>query len=74
MTAIAIRFGRVVRTNREKRGLSQESLAELADLNRSFLGEVERGTALASIDTLQKLADALGERLSDLIRECENDD
>lgn len=74
MTAIAIKFGRVLRAQRERRGLSQEALAELASLNRSFIGEVERGTAQPSIETLQKLANALGESLSTLIRECETND
>lgn len=74
MTATAIKFGQVLRSHREKRGLSQEALAELANLNRGYLGEVERGTSAASMETLQKLANALGERLSDLIRECEHDD
>lgn len=74
MSAIAINFGRVLRANREQRGLSQEALAGLANLNRSYLGEIERGVAVPSIDTIQKLADALGERLSSLISQCEQDD
>ena len=74
MTAIAIRFGQLIRARRGSRGLSQEALAELAGLNRSYLGEVERGSASASIETLEKLAAALGERLSDLLRECEAND
>ena len=68
---VAVRIGRVVRANREQRGLSQESLAELANLNRSYLGEIERGLAVPSIETLQRLADAFGERLSVLISQYE---
>ena len=71
MPAMPVRIGRVIRLNREERGLSQEALAELADLNRSYLGEVERGLAVPSIETLQKLADALGEKLSTLILQYE---
>ena len=74
MIAIAIKFGLVVRASRESRGLSQEALAELANLNRSYLGEIERGVAVPSIETMQKLAMALGEKLSDLINQCEQDD
>lgn len=37
MIAIAIKFGYVIRANRESRGLPQEALAELANLNRSYL-------------------------------------
>ena len=64
MPTIANKFGRVIRACREQRGLSQEALAELAGLSRGFLGEIERGEAVPSVDSLQKLADALGEKLS----------
>lgn len=74
MSIIASKFGRVIRTNREQRGLSQEALAELADLNRSYLGEIERGSAVPSIETMNKLAGALGEKLSSLIVEVEQDE
>ncbi len=74
MIAIAIKFGLVIRANRESRGLSQEALAELANLNRSYLGEIERGVAVPSIETMEKLALALSEKLSDLISQCEHDD
>ncbi|HEO72172.1 MAG TPA: XRE family transcriptional regulator [Candidatus Hydrogenedentes bacterium] len=74
MTAIAIRFGNVVRRHREATGLSQEALAELAGLNRAYLGEVERGSAAPTITTMDKLAHALNQNLSDLLLECEHDD
>lgn len=65
------RFGRVVRQVREQRLLSQEQLAELADLNRSYLGEIERGQVVPSLATLDKLAGALEIALSDLLHQCE---
>lgn len=71
VSTIARRFGRVIRECREQRGLSQEALAELAGLSRSFLGEIERGAAVPSIETLQKLADALGEKLSFMVEKYE---
>lgn len=74
MSTIAIKFGQVIRSNRESRGLSQEALAELSHLNRSYLGEIERGTTVPSIETMQKLADALGENLSELIIQSEKND
>ena len=73
MSDIARRFGEVIRENRKVRGLSQESLAEFADLNRSYLGKIERGLAYPTIETMQKLADALGERLASLVEQCETD-
>jgi len=74
MTTIAIKFGRVVREHRERLSLSQEALAELARLSRSYLGEVERGSATPSLETMQKIAEALDQNLSDLLLECENHD
>lgn len=71
VSPIAVKFGRVIRILREKRSLSQEALADLAGLSRSFLGEIERGDAVPSIKTLQKLADALGEKLSFVIGQYE---
>ncbi|MBI5918863.1 MAG: helix-turn-helix transcriptional regulator [Nitrosomonadales bacterium] len=65
------RFSTVLRQLREARGWSQEQLAERADLNRSYLGEVERGHAIPSLATVSKLAGALEIRLSSLIAQCE---
>jgi len=64
-------FGLVVRQLREGQGWSQERLAENADLNRSYLGEVERGDATPSLVTVAKLADALGMPPSVLLARCE---
>jgi XRE family transcriptional regulator, regulator of sulfur utilization len=72
VSALAERLGNVIRMHRDRRGLSQEALAALADVDRSFLGEVERGEASPSLETLVKIANALGERLSALISECES--
>jgi len=65
-------FSLVLRQLREERGWSQEHLAERADLNRSYLGEVERGHAIPSLITVSKLASALEIRLSSLIARCEH--
>jgi len=66
------RFSIVLRQLREERGWSQEHLAERADLNRSYLGEVERGHAIPSLITVFKLASALEIRLSSFISRCEH--
>lgn len=56
------RFGRAVRQLREARGWSQEQLAHRAELNRSYMGEIERAVAMPSLATAAKVAQALDVR------------
>ncbi|XVJ70460.1 MAG: helix-turn-helix transcriptional regulator [Rhizobacter sp.] len=69
--ALGQRFGAVIRQAREQRGWSQEQLAGRAELNRSYMGEIERATAMPSLSTAMKLAQALQVPLSQLIERCE---
>lgn len=71
MSTRYLRFGQVIRRAREARGWSQEALAGQADLNRSYLGEIERGDVVPSLNTMAKLAGALDIKLSELIARCE---
>ena len=71
MTGLINSFGAAVRHLREAQGWSQELLAEKADLNRSYLGEVERGKVIPSLATAAKLAAALEISLSRLLSHCE---
>jgi transcriptional regulator with XRE-family HTH domain len=64
-------FGQTVRRLRDVRRWSQEVLAEKAGLNRSYVGEVERGEVVPSLITLEKLALAFGVTLSELLKYCE---
>lgn len=52
---------------RVEQGISQERLAEMADLHRTYVGSVERGERNISIDNMQKLADALSVTLKDML-------
>lgn len=52
-------FGTNVRTIRESRGLSQEALADKADLHRTYISDIERFQRNISLDNIQKLATAL---------------
>ncbi len=64
-------FGIAVRQLREQHGWSQEQLAERSDLNRSYVGEIERGRVIPSIVTAQKLAFALELNVAGLLTCCE---
>lgn len=71
MNQIVNSFGTSVRQLREARAWSQERLAERADLNRSYIGELERGQAKPSLLTLNKLSLALGVSLRNLLAHTE---
>jgi len=53
------KFGTVVRDRRTQLGISQEDLAERADLHRTYVSDVERGARNVSLQSIAKLASAL---------------
>ncbi|WP_301101025.1 helix-turn-helix transcriptional regulator [Propionivibrio sp.] len=71
MNQLIDNFGSAVRHFRKSHGWSQELLAEKADLNRSYLGELERGHVIPSLATAAKLASAFEVQLSGLLAHCE---
>jgi XRE family transcriptional regulator, regulator of sulfur utilization len=62
-------LGETIRSYRKRAGLSQEKLAEKADLHHNYVGEIERGEKAATVDTLVKVAKALGVHPRDLVEE-----
>src|SRR5579871_2043036 len=66
--SITSRLGRRVRELRRARGLSQVELAHAARMSRVFVGDVENGQKSASVDTLDKLANALGVEVAELFK------
>ena len=71
MTALVERFGVAVRQLRVSNGWSQGQLAERSDLDRSYVGEIERGRVIASIVTAEKLATALQLDVALLLSHCQ---
>ncbi len=59
--------GQNIRAFRTELDLSQEQLAEKADLSYKYVGEVERGCVNVSLDSLVRIAKALRVGLRDLI-------
>lgn len=65
--SVAQRFGKNLARERRRAGLSQEEAAVRASLHRTAVGQLERGERCARLDTLIKLAGALGVDPSDLL-------
>ena len=62
-------FAENLRKARLAKGLSQEGLAELAHLHRTYVGSVERAERNVSIDNMERLAAAVGSLLPALLQE-----
>ena len=56
-----------LRQLRQDRGLTQEELADLAGVNRNYVGMIEREENAASVDVLESLAKALKVRAAELL-------
>ena len=65
--ASALAFGTAVREARLNAGIAQEALAHMADLERSYLGRIERGQSQPTLYVIFKVADALGYDVGQLL-------
>jgi transcriptional regulator with XRE-family HTH domain len=63
--------GAAIRAIRTGQSIPQERLAALAGVDRAFMGRLERGETNPSVETLAKVADALGTPLDVLFAEVE---
>jgi DNA-binding XRE family transcriptional regulator len=66
VAAVARTLGTRIRELRQKHGWSQEYLAELASVHRTYLWGMERGVRNPSLRHLSQIADALGVSIADL--------
>ncbi len=62
-------FAQNLKETRKVQGISQEKLAELAGLHRTYIGSVERGERNISIDNMERLAQALNVNIQALLEE-----
>ncbi|MGP9507267.1 MULTISPECIES: helix-turn-helix domain-containing protein [unclassified Psychrobacter] len=62
-----IAFGRRVREVRKSKGISQERLAEMADIDRSYMGNIERGEKNVTLKKAYEICDALEVEIQDLV-------
>jgi transcriptional regulator with XRE-family HTH domain len=68
MDDIRARFGKAVRQRRHKLGVSQEAFADLCELDRSYIGGIERGERNVALINIEKIARALKISLTELFR------
>jgi transcriptional regulator with XRE-family HTH domain len=59
-------FGAAIRAERARLNLSQEDFAEVCDLHRTYVGQVERGEKNISFENIARIARALGLKPSEL--------
>ncbi len=64
---ITEQFGKKVRYFRKLRNLSQDQLAELSELHRTYIGSVERGERNITLLNASKIAKALSVSLADMV-------
>tara|TARA_Y100001933_G_C18626329_1_gene408456 strand:+ start:193 stop:432 length:240 start_codon:yes stop_codon:yes gene_type:complete len=65
------RLGKAIRKKRTENGLSQEKLAEVTGLHRTYVGSVERGERNVSAINIRTLANALNCKASELFQAAE---
>lgn len=62
-----IAFGKRVREMRKSKGISQERLAEMAGIDRSYMGNIERGEKNITLKKAYEICDALEIEIQDLV-------
>ena len=67
--SVTEKFGQRIRRLRKERGLSQEDLAELSGLDRTYISGIERGVRNVALRNIEALAQALGVSISDLFED-----
>jgi len=60
------RFGKAIRRRRRELDISQEKLAEIAEIHRTYISSIERGERNPSLENIEKLAKALDISIADL--------
>ncbi len=71
MADIKKKLGKRIKQLRQEKGLSQEALAHLAELDRTYIPSIEKGERNISLEVIQKLAIALEMTISELLKGIE---
>lgn len=71
MESISVKFGKVVKQIRQQKKLSQEKLAEMAGLDRTFVSLIERGRRRPTLESAARISKALNLSLSWMVATAE---
>lgn len=66
---ILLRFGARVRQMRKSKGYSQEAFAARCELDRTYIGGIERGERNVALRNIEAIAKALGMSVSQLVKD-----
>lgn len=66
-------FGQTIRKIRLSKDISQEKFADMCDLHRTYISDIELGKRNVSLENIGKMANALDMNISDLFQEVEKD-
>lgn len=69
---ILLKYGQVVRKIRLEKGISQETLAELSGLHRTYMSDVELGKRNVSLENIDRIANALDVSISEIFKLIES--
>jgi len=65
---IRLRFGKALRQRRHKLGVSQEAFADMCQLDRTYIGGIERGERNVALVNIEKIAKTLRISIPELFR------
>ncbi len=68
MENVRVRFGKALRQRRNKLGVSQEAFADMCELDRTYIGGIERGERNVALVNIEKLAKTLRISISELFK------
>ncbi|MDR0829376.1 MAG: helix-turn-helix domain-containing protein [Prevotellaceae bacterium] len=66
------KFGIIIKTLRNEKGISQETLAFDADIDRTYISDIEKGNRNVSIEIIERLANYFHISVSELLKKVEN--
>ncbi|WP_297959501.1 helix-turn-helix domain-containing protein [uncultured Ruminococcus sp.] len=69
---ILLKYGQVVRKIRLEKGISQETLADLSGLHRTYMSDVELGKRNVSLENIDRIANALDVSISEIFKQIES--